>query len=112
MTVTSVQLTMCLDNGEFYPNFVGCAECSRTDVLHVENRVTQQDDDEETVIYERMVTHFYSAPQCSHCKRCTSYSNSVRLSVRPSVCLSHASIVSKGLYIARCSLHCQTPKCV
>ena len=33
---------------------------------------------------------FYSAPQCSHCKRCTSYGNSVRLSVRlsvrPSVC--------------------------
>jgi len=23
---------------------------------------------------------FYSAPQCSHCKRCTSYGNSVRLS--------------------------------
>jgi len=36
--------------------------------------------------------NFYSAPQCSHCKRCTSYSNSVRLSVcpsvRPSVCPS------------------------
>jgi len=29
---------------------------------------------------------FYSAPQCSHCKRCTSYSNSVCLSVCPSVC--------------------------
>jgi len=32
---------------------------------------------------------FYSAPQCSHCKRCTSYDNSVlsvRSSVRPSVC--------------------------
>jgi len=28
---------------------------------------------------------FYSAPQCSDCKRCTSYDNSVRLSVRPSV---------------------------
>jgi len=27
---------------------------------------------------------FYSAPQCSHCKRCISYGNSVR----PSVCLS------------------------
>ena len=32
--------------------------------------------------------HFNSAPQCSHCKRCTSYSNSVRLSVHPSVRLS------------------------
>ena len=28
--------------------------------------------------------NFYSAPQCSHCERCTSYGNSVRLSV----CLS------------------------
>jgi len=28
---------------------------------------------------------FYSEPQCSHCKRCTSYSNSVHLSVRLSV---------------------------
>jgi len=27
----------------------------------------------------------YSAPQCTHCKRCTSYCNSVRLSVRLSV---------------------------
>jgi len=33
-------------------------------------------------------TDFYSAPQCSHCKRCISYGSSVRLSVRPSVCLS------------------------
>jgi len=45
---------VCLDSGEFYSNFVGCAECSRTDVLHVENRVKQQVDDEETVTYERM----------------------------------------------------------
>jgi len=40
--------------------------------------------------------------------RCTSYSNSVRLSV----CLSHAGIVSKRLHVARCSLHCQIAKCV
>ena len=42
---------------------------------------------QQTVIgyEENRVSHpFYSAPQCSHCKRCTSYSNSVR----PSVCLS------------------------
>ena len=32
------------------------------------------------------LVRFYSAPQCSHCKRCTSYGNSVCLSVRPSVC--------------------------
>ena len=31
------------------------------------------------------ITPFYSAPQCSHCKRCTSYDNSVRPSVRLSV---------------------------
>ena len=31
---------------------------------------------------------FYSMSQCSHCKRCTSYGNSVCLSVCPSVSLS------------------------
>jgi len=56
VAVTSVQLTVCLDNGEFYLNFIGCARCLRTDVLRVENRVTQQDEDEETVTYERMYT--------------------------------------------------------
>jgi len=34
-------------------------------------------------------------PQCSHCKRFSSYSNSVCLSV----CLSHAGIVSKQLHV-------------
>ena len=33
-------------------------------------------------------TRFLQRAQCSHCKRCTSYSNSVCLSVRLSVCLS------------------------
>ena len=33
-------------------------------------------------------------------------------SVWPSVCLSHASIVSKRRHVARCSLHCQIAKCV
>jgi len=55
-------------------------------------------------------------PQCSHRKRCTSYGNSVRLPVRPSVYPSvrpsHAGIVSKRLHVARCSLHCQIAKCV
>jgi len=55
-----------------------------------------------------LIRFFYSAPQCSHCKRCTSYGNSVRLSIR----LSHAGIVSKRLHVARCSLHCQIAKCV
>jgi len=54
-----------------------------------------------------IIFHFYSAPQCSHCKRCTSYSISVCLPVCLSVRLSHASIVSKRRYVARCSLHCQ-----
>ena len=51
---------------------------------------------------------FLQRAQCSHCKRCISYSNTVRLSVRlsvcPSVCPSHAGIVSKRryVYIARC----------
>jgi len=34
---------------------------------------------------------FYSAPQCSHCKRCTSYGNCVR----PSVCLSVCPSVTR-----------------
>jgi len=37
---------------------------------------------------------------------------SVCPSVRPSVCLSHAGIVSKRPHVARCSLHCQIAKCV
>jgi len=36
--------------------------------------------------------HFYSAPQCSHCMRCTSYGISVCLSVR----LSHAGTIFDG----------------
>ena len=51
---------------------------------------------------------FYSAPQCSHCKRCTSYGNSVCLSVR----LSHAGIVSKRRHLAQCSLNCRIAKSV
>ena len=43
----------------------------------------------------------------AHCKRCTSYGNSVSLSVCPSVCPSHAGIVSKRRHVARCSLHCR-----
>jgi len=34
------------------------------------------------LLMEKAKFSFYSAPQCSHCKRCTSYIISVRLSVR------------------------------
>ena len=54
------------------------------------------------------VLGFYSAPQSSHCKRCTSYGNSVRLSVRLFVC--HTLVLCQN--VARCSLHCQIAKCV
>ena len=37
------------------------------------------------VKYDLRKFSFYSAPQCLHCKRCTSYGNSVCLSVCPSV---------------------------
>jgi len=40
------------------------------------------------------------------------YLRQFRPSVRPSICLSHAGIVSKRLHVARCSLHCQIAKCV
>ena len=70
----------------------------------------------ETKIQIVKNSYFYSAPQCSHCKRCTSYSNSVCLSVClcvcESVCLSHAGIVSKRLHVARCSLLCHIAKCI
>ena len=70
----------------------------------------------------KMVKGFYSAPQCSHCKRCISYRNSVCPSVRPSVRLSiRLSIrLSVRLSVTRryCvkttahSLHCWIAKCV
>ena len=60
---------------------------------------------------QRMLSS-YSSLQCSHCKRCTSYGNSVCLSVCLSVRLSHAGIVSKRRHVARCSLHCQIAECV
>jgi len=53
---------------------------------------------------------FYSVPQCSHCKRRTSYGNSVCLSVCPSI--RHMPVLSKRRHVARCSLHCQIAKCV
>jgi len=40
--------------------------------------------------------HFYSVPQCSHCKHCTSYIQQFHPSVRSSV-----------TPVAWCSLHCQ-----
>ena len=48
------------------------------------------------LIWSLLVMCLFSAAQSSHCKRCTSYSNSIclSLSVRPSVCLSHAGIAS------------------
>jgi len=52
---------------------------------------------------------FYSA---QHCKSCTSYGNSVHLSVRLSVYLAHAGIVSKRRHVARCSLQLRIAKCV
>ena len=47
---------------------------------------------------------FLQRAQCSHCKRCISYSDSVCLSVCQSVCPSHAGIVSKRRHVARCKL--------
>jgi len=47
----------------------------------------------------RVSRSLVTARECSHCKRCISYGNSVRLSVRPSVRPSHAGIVSKRQHI-------------
>jgi len=77
---------------------------------------SHQNSHSESITFFGRILNFYSAPQCSHCKRCTSYGNSdrlsVRLSLRLSVCLSHAGIVSKQRHVARCSVHCQVAKCV
>jgi len=47
-------------------------------------------------IYVRSRASFYSAPQCSHCKRYTSYSNSVRLSVCQFVTRRHCVKMTAG----------------
>jgi len=62
--------------------------------------------------YGMLTFHFYSAPQCSHCKQALYSLRQFRLSVRPSIRLSDAGIVSKRRHIAWCSLHCQIAKCV
>ena len=55
-----------------------------------------------SVVYTFCIKRFYSAPQCSHCKRCTSYGNSVC----PSVCLSiHL------LWLRRCNAKCVKTRC-
>ena len=70
-------------------NFKSCFTISRTDILKslISHNLTK--------IVLWVPLHFldlipahYSAPQCSHCKRCTSYSNSVCPSVCLSACLS------------------------
>jgi len=60
----------------------------------------------------RFFTSFLQRAQYSHCKCCISYSNSVRLSVRPSVRPSHAGIVSKRRHVTQYSLHRWIAKCV
>ena len=58
------------------------------------------------------MTHFYSAPQCSHCKRCTGYGNSVRLSVTRQHCVKTTarSTVQFALSDSKICLVLQTPK--
>jgi len=41
---------------------------------------------------------FLQRAQCSHCKRCISYGNSVRMSVRPSVCPSVWKLSPRGAH--------------
>lgn len=49
----AVQDSVCLDNGAYYQNFAGCAECSGIDVLQNVNREKIVEDDQETITYER-----------------------------------------------------------
>jgi len=55
---------------------------------------------DRTVAQTRVFNSFYSAPQCSHCKRCTSYGiSSVCLFVRPSVSLSVRLSVTRRYFV-------------
>ena len=58
----------------------------------------------------------YSAPHCKCCNAMLALQALYYLPAIPSVCLSvclsHASIVSKRLHVARCSFHFQMAKCV
>jgi len=55
---------------------------------------------------------FYSAPQCSHCMRCTSYGNSVRLSDCRSVTRRHCVKTTERRMMQFACMHCQIAKCV
>jgi hypothetical protein len=48
-----MQDSVCLDNGAYYQNFAGCAECSGVDVLQNVNREEVVEDGQETITYER-----------------------------------------------------------
>ena len=66
--------------------------------------------------------HLYSAGRSSPLSRIFTARRNARIAsvvlaiaipyVRPSVCQSHAGIVSKRRHVARCSLHCWIAKCV
>ena len=58
--------------------------------------------------------HFYSAPQCSHCKRCTSYGNSVRPSATRRYCVKTTarSTVQFALSDSKMCLVLQKPKII
>jgi len=44
---------VCLEEGAYFLNFAGCSQCHGRDVLLAENRVKMEDEDEETVTYDR-----------------------------------------------------------
>jgi len=77
-----IRLVRCSSAGVRHYNLLGCPKPA--DISHPLMGRSSAYCENIWTRYCRL-TGFYSAQQCSHCKRCTSYSNSVCLSVSLSV---------------------------
>ena len=47
------QGTICQETGAYLLNFAGCKACGKKEPLTVTDKLTQEDEDEELVIYKR-----------------------------------------------------------
>ncbi|XP_023974209.1 protein Churchill isoform X3 [Physeter macrocephalus] len=45
---------ICLENGSFLLNFIGCAVCSKRDFMLITNKSLKEEDGEEIVTYDRV----------------------------------------------------------
>ncbi|XP_060117355.1 protein Churchill isoform X2 [Heteronotia binoei] len=51
---------ICLDNGSYLLNYLGCIECKKRDFVMVTNRTSEEEDGEDIITYDR-VYHAVSA---------------------------------------------------